>query len=72
MVERERLAYLSNLYVRPSSRGGVGRQLVEKAVGAAAGLDVDYVILWPTPQSRTLYQRHGFAATDAVLCLKSG
>jgi predicted N-acetyltransferase YhbS len=70
MVERERLAYLSNLYVRPSSRGGVGTQLVEQAVRAAAALDVDYVILWPTPQSRTLYQRHGFAATDAVLCLK--
>lgn len=25
---------------------------------------VDAVILWPTPASRTLYDRHGFAVRD--------
>ncbi len=30
--------------------------------------DVDVVMLWPTPDSRRLYERHGFTVRDDVLC----
>ena len=32
IAEREQLAYLSNLYVRPSARGGIGTRLLEAAL----------------------------------------
>ncbi|HEV3138950.1 MAG TPA: GNAT family N-acetyltransferase [Vicinamibacterales bacterium] len=68
--QRTRQAYISNVYVRPNARGGVGRRLVEHAMEWAAANDVDYALLTPTERSRTLYARHGFAATDDWLARK--
>jgi GNAT superfamily N-acetyltransferase len=68
--ERERHAYISNVYVKPASRGGVGAQLLESAIAWARAHDVDHVLLWPTERSRTLYARYGFGATDSFLALK--
>jgi len=62
--DRERHAYLSNLYVKPAARGGVGTRLLEAAMDWASAAGVDSMVLWPTPRSRTLYARHGF--TDRV------
>jgi GNAT superfamily N-acetyltransferase len=67
-AERERHMYLSNLYVTPSARGGVGSRLLETALAWAASQAIDRVILWPTPRSRPLYLRHGF--TEAVSFLE--
>ncbi len=69
VVERELHAYVTNLFVLPESRGhGAGGLLLSALLGECAALDVDTIILWPTPESRTLYQRHGFGVTDAVMC----
>jgi GNAT superfamily N-acetyltransferase len=65
--ERDRHAYLSNLYVMPDARGGVGRRLLEAALDWAGGHRVDRVVLWPTDRSRTLYERHGFAKVGDVM-----
>jgi GNAT superfamily N-acetyltransferase len=62
--QRTRQAYISNVYVRPDARGGVGSRLLEHAAEWAKANDVDYALLTPTPRSRTLYARHGFAVTD--------
>lgn len=69
-AELERHAYISNVYVTPGSRGGVGTRLLSAAIGAAKASYVDSVVLWPTEQSRSLYLRHGFAADGAALTLK--
>src|SRR5262245_10905097 len=58
--ERDRHAYLSNLYVVPSERGGIGTRLLESALGWAESQGVDRVVLWPSARSATLYERHGF------------
>lgn len=58
--ERERHAYLSNLYVRPVARGGAGTQLLEVALSWVDESGVDRVVLWPTARSRSLYGRYGF------------
>lgn len=68
--EEERLAYLSNLYVEPSARGGVGVRLLESALAFAAASGVDRVVLWPSPRSVPLYERHGFTRTGEVMELK--
>jgi GNAT superfamily N-acetyltransferase len=67
IAERERHAYLSNLYVTPVARGGVGTRLLEAALAQAAADGVDSVVLWPSARSRSLYLRHGFTPNGAVL-----
>lgn len=66
--ERERHAYLSNLYVQPAARGRVGTQLLKAALAWAR---VDRVVLWPSTRSVTLYQRHQFTRDGGVMELKS-
>ena len=68
----ENLGYLSNLFVLPQSRGGVGSELLRTALDWARASGVDTVMLWPTPRSRTLYQRHGFTDHVEFFALKLG
>lgn len=65
--ETERHAYLSNLYVKPSDRGGVGTKLLEAAIAQARAEGVDRVVLWPSGRSVTLYLRHGFSHGGEVM-----
>lgn len=66
--ERERHAYITNVYVQPHARtAGVGAALVAAALAWCDQHGVDSVILWPTPRSRTLYARFGFAAPDDLM-----
>ena len=65
--ERERHAYLSNLYVQPAARGGVGTALLQQAIAWAKTHGVDRVVLWPSAKSVTLYCRHGFTRDGEVM-----
>ena len=66
--ERETHGYVTNFFVRPEHRGGGGGSRLLKAVLAECeASSVDTIILWPTPQSRSLYERHGFSSSDAVM-----
>lgn len=58
--ERTQHAYLSNLYVQPAVRGGVGTQLVTTALAYARANGADRVLLWPSERSVSLYERFGF------------
>jgi len=67
-AEAEKHGYISNLYVEPSRRGdGLGSMLIDTCVRFCEKEAVDAVILWPTPRSRRLYERHGFAVRDDLL-----
>ena len=68
--ERHRHAYISNLFVVPEARGGVGRQLLVAALDWAKQQAVDRVILWPTERSTSLYERHGFVRLGDVMELR--
>src|SRR5688572_7615649 len=58
-LELERHGYISNVYVRPDTRGsGAGKALMEASLAYCREQRVDSVILWPTERSRTLYARH--------------
>jgi GNAT superfamily N-acetyltransferase len=66
--ELERHGYISNLYVQPAYRGsGLGSALLAACLQEADAMSVDAVILWPTPRSRSLYARHGFAVRDDLM-----
>jgi GNAT superfamily N-acetyltransferase len=68
VAEPEMHGYVSNLYVQPERRGhGMGGALLAAAMQACDARRVDAVILWPTPESRSLYERHGFAVRDDLM-----
>ena len=70
VAEPEAHGYVSNLYVVPQRRDqGVGGRLLNAAVEWCASRRVDWVILWPTPASRTLYARRGFKTTEDIMAL---
>jgi GNAT superfamily N-acetyltransferase len=72
VAERERHAYVSNLYVQPEHRGGAGARMVEAAIAWARAEKMDRVILWPSARSVTLYERHGFTHHGDVMELALG
>jgi GNAT superfamily N-acetyltransferase len=68
VVEQERHAYITNVYVEPGSRGaGAGRRLMEAAMGWCRDNGIDSAFLWPTEQSRSLYRRFGFREPDDMM-----
>jgi GNAT superfamily N-acetyltransferase len=72
VAERERHAYVSNVFVLPEHRGGAGARLVEEAIAWARAANIDRVILWPSARSVTLYERHGFTRHGDVMELALG
>jgi GNAT superfamily N-acetyltransferase len=71
--EPESHAYLTSLYVAAEARGrGLGSELLRAALEWCGERGVDAVLLWPSPRSRPLYERHGFAVRDDVLELRLG
>jgi GNAT superfamily N-acetyltransferase len=68
IAEPERHGYVSSLYVRPGHRGaGLGSALLSACLRECERSGVDAVLLWPTPASRSLYLRHGFAVGGDLL-----
>jgi len=70
VAESEMLGYVSNLYVKPSERGGIGTRLVDAALKWSQAHGIDRLVLWPSPRSVTLYLRHGFSHGGEAMELK--
>jgi GNAT superfamily N-acetyltransferase len=69
--EPELHAYVTNFYVIPEIRShGFGKRLLGKALSWCRAQKVDSVLLWATPESRTLYRRCGFAEPADILELR--
>ena len=69
--EPEHHAYLTNFYVVPEIRShGFGKRLLGKALSWCRVQGVDSLILWATPESRTLYRRCGLAEPADILELR--
>jgi ribosomal protein S18 acetylase RimI-like enzyme len=65
--ELEHHAYITNVYVDPAARGGLGQRLMSAALDFCRSQPVDSVILWPTERSRSLYARNGFASPTDMM-----
>src|SRR5262249_29879070 len=70
--ERERHAYVSNVFVQPAFRARAGPRLLEAAIAWARANTIDRVILWPSARSVTLYERLGFTRDGDVMELALG
>jgi GNAT superfamily N-acetyltransferase len=69
--EPELHGYLTNFYVIPKMRGhGLGKRLLNKALSWCRAQGTDAIILWATPESRSLYRRCGFAEPADILELR--
>jgi GNAT superfamily N-acetyltransferase len=70
--EPETHAYLTNFYVLPEMRGrGLGRKLLNKALSWCHKQGADAVILWATPESKSLYRQCGLLESADILELRS-
>jgi GNAT superfamily N-acetyltransferase len=66
--EPELHAYITNFYVIPEMRSqGFGKRLLIKALSWCRAHGADAIILWATPESRSLYRRCGFAEPADIL-----
>jgi GNAT superfamily N-acetyltransferase len=66
--ELELHAYVTNFYVIPEMRSqGFGKRLLDKALSWCRAQETDAVILWATPESRSLYRRCGFGEPADIL-----
>jgi GNAT superfamily N-acetyltransferase len=71
--EREVHAYLTNFYVVPEMRSrGLGRTLLKKALSWCRAQGTDAVILWATPESKSLYRRCGLLQSNDILEFRGG
>jgi len=69
--EPELHAYITNFYVIPEMRSqGFGRKLLDKALSWCRVQGTDAIILWATPESRSLYRRCGLAEPADILELR--
>jgi GNAT superfamily N-acetyltransferase len=69
--EPELHAYLTNLYVIPEMRSrGLGKKLLTKALSWCGNEPIDSIILWATPESRSLYRRCGLTEPVNILELR--
>jgi N-acetylglutamate synthase-like GNAT family acetyltransferase len=66
--EPEQHGYVSSVFVLPERRNtGLGGALLAACLAECDRLGLDTVFLWCTPESRRLYQRHGFAGREDFL-----
>lgn len=69
--EPEAHAYLTNFYVVPEMRShGFGRRLLNKAVSWCRSQEVDAIILWASPGSRSLYRQCGLSNSADIFELR--
>lgn len=71
--EPELHAYITNFYVVPEMRShGLGTRLLKKALSWCRTRGTDAVILWATPESKSLYRRCGFVEPTDLFELRNG
>ncbi len=69
--EPEVHAYVTNFYVVPEMRShGFGRKLLSKALRWCRSQQVDAIILWASPESKSLYRRCGLCETEDIFELR--
>lgn len=55
------LGYLTNVYIQEGHRGqGLGQKMLEQIVDWCRQERLELILVWPSPEGRSLYQRLGF------------
>jgi GNAT superfamily N-acetyltransferase len=62
--------YLTDCYTRPEyRRRGVGSELIARVKEWSAKRDLELLLVWPSEESQSFYQRAGFAPAEGVALL---
>jgi N-acetylglutamate synthase-like GNAT family acetyltransferase len=62
-----RMGYITNVFVEPQLRNaGVGAEIVGEMIRLGRDMELESLVLWPTPRSVPFYKRLGFQVTDAL------
>ena len=57
------LGYVTNVYTRPEHRGrGIGAALLDRVTSWAAEQQVELLLVWPSDESVSFYERAGFSS----------
>jgi GNAT superfamily N-acetyltransferase len=57
------IGYVTNVYTRPEHRGrGIGAALLDRVTSWAAEKDVELLVVWPSEESVSFYERAGFSS----------
>ena len=65
--------YLTAFYIQPQFRNmGLGGQLLSAAIEWASSEGLEFVLLWPSERSVSLYKRFGFVEVGEGLSLQFG
>jgi GNAT superfamily N-acetyltransferase len=66
--EAEWIGYVTNVYVQPHARrNGIAGRLLQAALDYCRAHGAYSIILWPTDESRSLYERRGFIAPTRLM-----
>jgi GNAT superfamily N-acetyltransferase len=64
---QDAFGYVTNVYTRPAYRGqGIGSRLLAQVNAWAKEQDLEFLILWPSEESISFYERAGFAPGEVV------
>ncbi len=67
---KDSFGYVTNFYTKPDFRGqGLGRELLKHTKVWAEEQDLEFLISWPSDESKDLYNQEGFNQTSAVECV---
>jgi GNAT superfamily N-acetyltransferase len=65
--------YVSNVFVlAPHRGGGIGRELLDAAIGVARERGYARLVLSPSERARSLYARVGFGTAEELMLLRFG
>ena len=68
---RDRFGYMTNNYVKPSYRNqGIGSKLMQEVTAWAKAEDMELLIVYPSEQAVSFYERAGFDAENEVMELR--
>jgi len=69
--ENRQWGYLTNVFVNAALRGhGRGSTLLQHVITFSRANDLEFVLVWPSDRSQSLYSRAGFAGTGDPLTLE--
>ncbi len=66
---KDTFGYVTNFYTKQYVRGqGIGRKLLQHARKWAKSQDFEFLLSWPSDESKDLYRQEGFTEATAFEC----